>query len=358
MKHVNSETYNGSEGNSNTRKWITVVLLVCLMVTGAVAGCQTSPGTDSGTPGKPLRAVTLVLDRVPNTNHTGFYSAAALGYFAEEGLEVEIIQPSHGGSADLIAAGQGEFGISYQEQVTYARTAADPLPIKAVAAIIQHNTSGFASPVSKGIEHPSDFEGKTYGGWGSPVEEAMLKALMSSDGGDFSQVEMMSIGTADFFDAVENHVDFTWIYYGWDGIAAELRDYDIHFILLQDYVSALDFYTPALITSEKILAEDPELVSAFLRASAKGYAFAIQQPEEAAAHLLAAVPELDEAMVVASQQYLASQYQADAPRWGEMKLSVWENYALWMYEQGLLENPLDAAAAFTNDYLPEAGEAK
>jgi len=104
--------------------------------------------------------ITVVLDWVPNTNHTGLYVAQQLGYFEEEGLNVEIIQPSEGGSADLIAAGQGEFGISYQEQVTYARTAANPLPVKAIAAIIQHNTSGFASPVDRNILSPKDFEGK------------------------------------------------------------------------------------------------------------------------------------------------------------------------------------------------------
>jgi len=65
-----------------------------------------------------------------------------------------LILSSHpkGGGAALIAAGQGEFGISYQEQVTYARTTKEPLPVKAIAAIIQHNTSGFASPTERGIK--------------------------------------------------------------------------------------------------------------------------------------------------------------------------------------------------------------
>jgi ABC-type nitrate/sulfonate/bicarbonate transport system substrate-binding protein len=328
------------------------LMLLLLIATVLLAAC----GQQGDMAEEPLRNVTLILDWVPNTNHTGFYSAVALGYFEEEGLSVDIIQPSHGGSADLVAAGQGEFGISYQEQVTYARTAADPLPVKAIAAIIQHNTSGFASPAEKGIERPRDFENRAYGGWGSPVEEAMLKMLMDQDGGEFEQLDMINIGTSDFFDAVENHVDFTWIYYGWDGVAAELRDYDINFILLQDEVEALNFYTPALITSETMIEQEPELVERFLRAASRGYNFAIENPEEAAEHLLQEVPELDREMVVASQHYLADQYQADAPRWGEMKLEVWENYAQWMFDQGLLDQPLDANAAFTNDFLPEAGE--
>ena len=148
------------------KKKIMIILVGLLMI--GLTGCTT----------KEDEKLTVVLDWVPNTNHTGLYVAQELGYFEEEGLEVEIIQPSEGGSADLIAAGQGEFGISYQEQVTYARTAANPLPIKAIAAIIQHNTSGFASPVDRNIVSPKDFEGKKYGGWGSPMEVATLKGLM------------------------------------------------------------------------------------------------------------------------------------------------------------------------------------
>ena len=329
------------------------LLLLLLMSILVITGCSQS--SESGD-FEALKKVTLVLDWVPNTNHTGFYSAIAMGYYQDVGLEVDIIQPTHGGSADLVAAGQGEFGISYQEQVTYARTAVDPLPVVAIAAVIQHNTSGFASPAEKDIQHPRDFEGKTYGGWGSPVEEAMIQALMSQDGGDFQQVEFVNIGTSDFFDAVENHVDFTWIYYGWDGVAAELFDYALNFILLQDYVEALNFYTPVVITSEDLIAEDPDLVRAFLEATTKGYQFAIESPGAAAEHLMETVPELDREMVVASQRYLAAQYQADAPRWGEMKNDIWQNYARWMYEQGLLMQELDTVSAYTNDFLPEAGE--
>ena len=106
----------------------------------------TSCGTDTGTSENGLDEVVLLLDWVPNTNHTGLYVAVEKGYYEEEGLSVEIKQPSEGGSADLIAAGKGDFGISHQEQMTYARTAENPLPVKAIAAIIQHNTSGFASP--------------------------------------------------------------------------------------------------------------------------------------------------------------------------------------------------------------------
>lgn len=343
------------------------LLLMILMLVVSVSACakDTAPATETeesaGTvteeavepETQELRDVTVVLDWVPNTNHTGLYVASDLGYYEAEGLNVEIIQPTEGGSADLIAAGQGEFGISYQEQVTYARTAANPLPVKAIAAVIQHNTSGFASPVEKGIETPADFEGKAYGGWGSPMEEAVLKGLMENEGADYSQLDIVSIGALDFFTAVKEHVDFTWIYYGWDGVAAQLQDFDINFIKLQDFDPALDFYTPVIIANEDTLANDPELVAAFMRATTKGYEYAMEQPEEAVQSLLKAAPEIDEDIAVASQIYLAGEYQSDADRWGEMDVEIWNTFGNWMFERGLIESELNGEEAFTNEFLPE-----
>ncbi|SDJ97768.1 ABC transporter substrate-binding protein [Natronincola ferrireducens] len=331
-------------------KRLMIAFMILVLMT-AVIGCGANSQEGGDTP-QQLEKVTVILDWVPNTNHTGMYTAIEKGYYQEEGLEVEILQPTAGGSTDLIAAKQGEFGISYQEQVAYARTAENPLPVTAIAAIIQHNTSGFASPAHREIISPKDFEGKIYGGWGSPMEEAILKALMGRDDGDFDKLEMVVTGEVDFFTSVENHVDFQWIYYGWDGVAAELMDYDLNFILLQDIHEALDFYTPVIIAHDDLLKSNPELVEKFMRATTRGYQYAIANPQDAAADLLKSAPELDEELVVASQLYLADQYQAEAPRWGEMRSTVWENYSNWMYEQGLLREKLDVETAFTNDFLP------
>jgi ABC-type nitrate/sulfonate/bicarbonate transport system substrate-binding protein len=296
--------------------------------------------------------VTVILDWVPNTNHTGLYVAKELGFYQEEGLDIEIIQPTEGGSADLIAAGQGQFGISYQEQVTYALTAKNPLPILAIAAIIQNNTSGFASPKEKDITSPKDFENKRYGGWGSPMEEAMLKALMEKDGADFSKLEMIDIGASDFFTSISRDVDFAWIYYGWDGVAAELRDFDLNFLLLQDLDSSLNFYTPVIIANKQLIENDPELIESFLNATAKGYDFCVERPLEAAEILLKNVPELDRDMVLKSQEYLSKEYKKDSPKWGYMQEEIWQTFADWMSERDLLEKRLDGANAFTNRFLP------
>jgi ABC-type nitrate/sulfonate/bicarbonate transport system substrate-binding protein len=293
-----------------------------------------------------------MLDWVPNTNHTGIYIAKDKGYYEKAGMSVEIIQPSEGGSADLIAAGRAQFGISYQEQVTYARTADNPLPVIAIAAILQHNTSGFASPAGKNIKSPADFEGKKYGGWGSPMEEAILKGLMEQYGSNFDTLEIVNIGAADFFTSVTKDVDFTWIYYGWDGVAAEVMGFDINFLLLQDLDSRLDFYTPVIIASEKTASQNPGLVMDFLAATEKGYRFAKENPDAAAALLVSYVPELDIEIVKASQQYLADRYITEGTGWGFMDEIIWKTFGDWMYENNLLQKQLDYKKAFTNEYLP------
>ncbi|CAM2999353.1 ABC transporter substrate-binding protein [Paenibacillus sediminis] len=339
-------------------KWF-IMLIVCMLV--IVTGCSSTPKADNNSSSsqatgsnkqaaKTLKDVKVVLDWTPNTNHTGLYVAKDQGYYKEEGLNVEIVQPGSGGADAMVASGEAQFGISYQESVTQGRT--QGVPLVSIAAIIQHNTSGFAAPADRGIKSPKDFEGKKYGGWGSPVEEAMLKTLVEENGGDYSKVKYINMGDADYFTAVKRDIDFAWIYYAWTGIEAEQRNQPLNMLYVKDYDKALDYYTPILVTSEKVIAQDPELVKAFMRATSKGYQYAIQNPEKAADILIKAVPDLNAELVKASQKWLSPRYQDDAARWGEQKKEVWQNFSDWLYKRKLLDKPLDVDKAFTNDYLP------
>ncbi|WP_379128121.1 ABC transporter substrate-binding protein [Paenibacillus sp. sgz500958] len=315
---------------------------------------NTAESTATASPEAPkeLTKIKVALDWTPNTNHTGLYAAKELGYYEEEGLDVEIVQPGTAGADTMVTSGEAAFGISAQEGLTLARL--QGVPLVSIAAIIQHNTSGFAAPVDRNIKSPKDFEGKTYGGWGSPAEEAAMKAIMDPEGGDVKKVKQVNIGEADYFTAVKRDIDFAWIFYAWTGIEAELRGEPLDMLYLKDYAPQLDYYTPVLTTSEKAISENPELVKAFLKATSKGYQYAIDHPEAAAAILTKAVPDLDADLVLASQKWLSPKYKDDAPRWGEQKESVWKDYGDWMYGLKLLDKPLDAASAFTNEFLPEA----
>jgi ABC-type nitrate/sulfonate/bicarbonate transport system substrate-binding protein len=330
-----------------TWEWRRVALLVVLVA--AAVGCQ-GGGQPAAT--EPPEPVLVMLDWFPNTNHTGLYVALEQGWYSEEGLDVEIVQPAEGSTlVQVVAAGQADFGISYQEEVSHAR--AEEIPIVSVAAIIQHNTSGFASPQDRGIERPKDFEGKRYGSWGSPIERAVLEVLMACDGGDVDEVEFIDIGWADYFTVVQRDVDFAWIFYGWTGVEAELRGSPINIVMLSDWSDCVpDYYTPVLITSEQNVAEKPDLVRSFLDATSRGYEFAIANPAEAAEMLLKHAPESNADLVKRSQEWLSPRYQADASRWGEQELAIWQGYADWMADRELLPSHIDAAAAFTSEFLP------
>jgi len=326
------------------KKWMYIICSVFLL-TACSGGGNTSEQKEG------LKKVTVVLDWTPNTNHTGLYVAKEKGYFEDQGLDVDIILPGEAGADQLVASGKAEFGVGYQESVTQARV--QDVPLVSIAAVIQHNTSGFASPKDKGITTPKDFEGKSYGGWGSPVEKAVMTSIMKQENADVEKVDFVNMGDTDFFTAVKRDVDFAWIYYGWTGIEAELRGEDLNMMYVKDYSEKLDYYTPVLTTNEKMIENDPETVKSFLSASSKGYQFAIDNPEEAGGILLDAAPDLDKELVMKSQEWLAPKYKDDADRWGEQKLEVWENYASWMYDNDLLDKELDSKKAFTNEFLPK-----
>jgi ABC-type nitrate/sulfonate/bicarbonate transport system substrate-binding protein len=331
------------------RMWIVFAIVLITVL----AGCNSdNEDTNASEEGKELKSVSIVLDWTPNTNHTGLYVAKNQGFFEDQGLDVEILLPGEAGADQLVASGQADFGISYQESITEARV--QDVPIVSIGAVIQHNTSGFAAPVDRGIKTPADFEGKTYGGWGAPVEEAVIESLMKQEDADVSKIENINMGNSDFFTAVERgDIDFAWIYYGWTGVEAELRDMELDMVYLTDYSEKLDYYTPIIATSEKKIANDPETVKAFMAAVSQGYEYAIEHPSEAADILIEAVPDLDPELVKASQKWLSPKYQDDAKQWGIQSQEVWENYANWMYENGLLEAELDVEKAFTNEFLPE-----
>ncbi len=327
-----------------------LIFMGCLLLFLAACNQEKETSQASTSQEKQVKNVKLVLDWTPNTNHTGIYVAKEKGYFEDKGLNVEIMMPGETGADQLVAAGKADFGVSAQESITQARV--QDIPIVSIGAIIQHNTSGFASPKNKNITSPKDFEGKTYGGWGAPVEKAVISSIMEKENADVNKVDIVNMGNTDFFTAVKRDVDFAWIYYGWTGVEAELRGQDLNMQYLTDYSNKLDYYTPVLTTNEKMIANQPDTVKAFMAAVSKGYQYAINNPEDSADILIKAVPDLDPELVKASQKWLSPKYKDDADQWGIQDQKIWKNYSEWMYNHDLLDKQLKVEDAYTNEFLP------
>ncbi len=323
-----------------------IVLILVLLLLGSVGCKQKEAGTE-------LRKLRVVLDWTPNTNHAGVYVARDLGYYKEQGLDVEIIQPGENTAEKIVAMGQAEFGFSYQESVTIARS--QNIQVKSLAAVIQHNTSGFASLQEAKITSPRDFSGKKYGSSGWPSELGILQQVTEGANVDFASVEVVN-GVTDFFNTIGKNADFEWIFYGWDGVQAQLKGIPINFIPAREIDPIFDFYTPVLITSDLLANSEPELMKKFLAATSKGYEHCAKDPAKSAELMSKAVPELDRELVKASLEYLSGQFQADAPRWGQQNPEVWKNFADWMLRKGIIANGVETLAAFTNEFLPDADD--
>ncbi|KAA1040358.1 ABC transporter substrate-binding protein [Macrococcus equipercicus] len=322
----------------------------CLLL--AACGSQTADKKEESN-SKELKQVTLMLDWTPNTNHTGIYVAEAKGYFKKHGLDVTIKTPGDVTADQLVAAGKAQFGISSQEILTQERT--EGVPVKSIGAIIQHNTSGFMSLADKNIKSPKDYEGKTYGGFGAPIEEPFINAIMKKERADSKNVKIVNIGDTDFFTASKKNIDFAWVFYGWTGIEAETRGEKVNMQYLIDYDKNLDYYTPLFIANEKYIKSDSKTVRAFMQSVKEGYEYAIKEPKKSADILIKEAPELKDKreLVEQSQQYLKDKYQADASSWGMQDAAVWKNFGEFMKKNKVIKKDFNPEQAYTNKFVEE-----
>lgn len=324
-----------------------IAILLCAVMLIPFIACNKKENDDG------LTEITVVLDWTPNTNHTGLYVALENGYYEEAGLKVNIQQPPEDGATALVASGKAEFGVDFQDYLAAAYATDDPLPVTAVAALIQHNTSGIISMADKGIESPKDLEDHSYATWDLPIEKSMIEYCMEKEGGDFSKLELIPSTVTDTMTAIQTNVDSVWIYYAWDGVACDVKGLDTNYFAFKDIESAFDYYTPVLVANNTFLKESPELARAFLDATRKGYEYAIENPEEAANILVKHAPELDIDIVTASQKYLAKEYISDAARWGEFDADRWNAFFDYLWDNELIEKEIADNYGFSNDYLSE-----
>ena len=328
------------------KKIISAILALILLF--SLSACR---DTNDG-----LTEITLCLDWTPNTNHTGFYVAAAKGYYEELGLKVKIVQPPENGAALMCASGQAQFAIDAQDTLAPSLASDTPLEVSAVAAILQHNTSGIISRKGEGADRPKGLEGKTYSTWDNPTELAMVKHIIENDGGDFDKVELIPNVITDEAEALKSKdTDSVWIYYGWSGINAEMKGLDFDYFSFAECEEVFDYYTPVIIANNVFLEKEEETAKAFLTATKKGYEYAAENPEESAQLLIdgddTGSLKGNEDFVTESQKWISERYIDDASSFGVIDKERWNNFYSWLYEEGLIEKKLPENAGLKPGYL-------
>ena len=315
----------------------------------------------SPTPATPPGTVRLALDWTPNTNHTGFYVAEAKGWYKAAGVDLEILPYASTTPEALIAAGQTECGISFQDALTFA--AAAGAPIVSVMAILQHTAQEIAVLASSDIVRPKDLDGRTYAGFGYPNEEPTLKSVIQADGGK-GTFKTVTLDTAAYDALYAKRADFVITFAAWEGIEAKERGIELRTFKFGDY-GFPDFYQVVLACDGRWLASHPDLARAFVGATIRGFELAADDPDAAAALLVAQNPGVfdgNPGLPLASQRFLASggYLRDESGIVGRQTLAKWQGYSGFLFDQGLLAGadgkPLatapDYGALFTNDFLP------
>lgn len=292
-----------------------------------------------------LEPITVALDWYPNANHAGLYLALARGYYADEGLAPEFYTPSDPTSVlQTVGAGRDAFGISYQTDVLLARAAG--VPVVSVMALVQQPLQGIMVLADRGIARPGDLAGKTVGYPGIPSQEAFLKTMLASEGLTLDDVELVNIGFNLVPALISGQVDAALgAFWTHEPILADQEGHPTAMLKVDDW-GVPPYYELVIAASESTVANDPDLVTRFLRATRRGYEDAIADPAAAISVLRAASPDLDVPVEEQGIALLIPVWQTPDTPFGTQTAGRWEDYGTWMAANGLIPPDLDVAAAW------------
>ena len=322
----------------------------------ALAACGGEEATP--TPGPTQAAapveVSLALDWFPNSNHVGIFEALDRGYFTERGLEVNVYTPADPSTIlQTVGAGRDDFGISYQPDVLLARS--EGVPVVSVLGIVQHPLNSLMALEDSGIDRPGLLKGKKVGFAGIPVDEGLLDTMLEQDGLDLEDVELVNVGfdlaPALLGGTVDAMIGAYWTH---ESILMEKEGFRINILRIEEW-GVPDYYELVLVVSEETLAERKDVVDRFVQAFRAGFEAAAQDTQASVTTLLDANPEsVNEELEREGVELLAPMWTEGAPRFGWQESARWESYTEWMKSRGLIRDSVEAAAAFTNEFV--AGE--
>lgn len=301
-----------------------------------VSGCS-STGNDSASSDGGLTTVTVALDYVANNpGYAGLYAAVANGYYEEAGLEVVLNGYTSTSSDVLVDSGQADFGTIDQASLILGRAVGEDLV--ATAALMQSDPQRFVIAPSQAAEvtTPADLEGRVYGGWGLPMEEAINKTAIINDGstGEYQNVVL----STDAYTALqEDQVDWSIVYETDDILWWTMDGEPVNVIDYRDY-GIPDMYGKMLFSSQAFLDAEPEVAQAFMDASLRGYEWAADNPVEAVAIMAdMGLGDFDVEDFNATAEMLATDYWTDSSgSIGAMDSQRWAAYAEFLVDAGVV----------------------
>jgi NitT/TauT family transport system substrate-binding protein len=295
----------------------------------------------------PVDAVSVQLKWVHQAQFAGIYIAQDKGYYAEENLDVTILEGGPGiNSIQSLFQGNADFTIDSAINCLLSRDQGEP--VVAIAAIYRHNPTVFGTMPDSGIEHPADFIGKKVAIAGGSDFEIQLQAIANKLGLDMDQIDIVP-HSYDITPLYSGEIDVLGIYAIGGLIRAQQAGYDLDVIWPSDY--GVHSYADVLISTDAFLENNPEVTTRFLRATLRGWRDAIEDPEGAVDNILSYALEADSDTQLRMISASVPLVHTGQDQIGWMRSEVWQGMHNILLEQGILKAPMDIEKIFTLDFL-------
>ena len=340
---------NPLTNNFMNKKLLTFGVIALVLIAGVFYFFK-NPGTPNNTE-SPTK-ISVALDWLPYAMHAGLYVAKERGYFADEGIDIDIHAPADAATiSQTVAQGRDTFGLATEPDVLVAR--AENIPIVSVAAMTQGPLYAIMVLDKSDIARPRDLKDKRVGHAGLPLERLLLDTVFKHDGlaNGIDDVKFINVGYDALTGLLAGKIDGASSYYTNQPVIAEVQEgIKLRTMNVADY-GVPSYYELVIVTNEDVAKNNPDIVERFLRAVTKGYKEAAANPQEAIRLMKQSNPELDTA--VANKEILleAPLWFADNGTFGWQEESKWSSFAQWMKDGGLLTKPVDARQAFTNSFI-------
>ncbi len=322
----------------------------------SLLGCSpllSASPTASPTPVPPTSAaptrIVLAMGYIPNIQFAPFYVAVEKGYFSQEGTLLDFDYSFETNGIQMVGLNQYLFALASGEEVLLAR--AQGLPVVYVIAWYQQFPISVVAKASEGVHTPADLRGKkigipglagaSYVGLSALLHIANLKETdVTLDAIGFTQVEALISGQEQVVVGYSNN----------EPIQLRAQGIDITELRVADYVNLA---SNGIVTNEKQIAENPDLVRRFVRAFLRGLQDTITNPDEAYEISKKYVEGLSEANEKTQKEILRRSIEMwKTDRLGYADPQAWKNMHETLLRMGLLAQPLEIEKAFTNDFLP------
>lgn len=304
-----------------------------------------------------LTKVSVTLDWFPWAGQSGLWVAKEKGYFKEEGLDVALNVPSDPTTnLQTVASGRDDFAMNNVPDVMIAR--GKDIGVVSIMALVQHPLNVVISLRESGINTPKDLVGRKIGSPGLPAPERVLDTMLKHDGviDGIRSVELVNVG----FDLVPALIGkrVAAIIAGfetYEAISAENQGFPVHVMHVKDY-GVPDYYELSLVTSEKKITNNKDLIQRFVQAAKRGYEDAIADPEAAVKLMKKIKPELDLALEMPSIKLLVPLWKSENGVFGWQEENRWIKFGNWMKENNLISKDLDIKKAFNNSFVENASK--